>query len=318
MTFRDFITPNNRNGLRNTFPDFFKNFQTILTPNSLTVSEENGEVNFKLYNNNNLIEQFPLTFYLDSILGGNMMSINNRIISHYTEYNHFNDNLPLYLIRRHGSYSGFNGGLRRRRGWLIQFKNAWIVYADNFFSRHVFDATYFVDGGPDKEFSNLNNELIMPYSSGGGQFERIHRIFPSLTHLSSRSKFYLSHLYELNQGNYFLENNHVSARSILGNSNDGIFGTGVPQNWADGPIFQNTGKRYRIINHEFTPLQNEFLVAYNVRMLSPFNYFPFPKEKYLREGSMNGENHNLRNSVVTYLRNRFNESFNNFETIARI
>ena len=318
MTFRDFVTPNNRNGLRNNFPDFFNNFQLSLTPNSLMVSEVNGEINFRIYQNNNLVNQFSLTYYLDSILGGNMMSINNQIISHYIDYNHFNDNFPLYLIRRHGSYSGPVGGPRRRRGWLVKFNNAWIVYADNFFSRHVFDATYFVDELCNQEFSNLNNELIMPYSSGGGRYENIYRIFPSLTHLSSRSKFYLSHLYELNQGNFFLEDNHVSARSILGNSNDGIFGAGVTQNWEDGPIFQNTVKRYRIINHEFTPLQNKFLVAYNVRMLSPYNYFPFPKKKYLREGSMNGENHNLRNFVISYLRNRFSESFNNFETIARI
>ena len=317
MTFSDFSDKANRRQIRNSFPDFFVKFQNDLSNLTLRAKEENNAVILEFFKDDTLTKELPLNDYLDSILGNNIQKINDRIISHFENGNHFLENLPLYIIRRHGSYSGEEGSIRRRRGWLVKFNNAWVVYADNFFPRHFFESAYFVDSGSDEEFSSLNMNLKMPYSSGGGQYEKKHRIFPTLTHLSASSNIYLSHLHDLNQSNYTLSDNEVSAPTILGNSSDNKFGYGFIEDWDNGKQIDGD-KNYRIIDNELTKDELDFLKAYNVRMLSPFNYFPFPKDRHLKLDSMNGESHILRSYVEKYLEIKYNDSFNKFRQIARI
>ena len=317
MTFSDFINKDNRRQIRNSFPDFFVSFQNDLSNLTLKAAEINDAVTLEFYKNEILTKELSLNDYLDSILGNNVQKINDRIIANFESGNHFIENLPLFIIRRHGSYSGDEGSLRRRRGWLVKFNNAWIVYADNFFPRHFFESAYFVDSGSDSEFSSLNMDLKMPYSSGGGRFEKKHRIFPTLTHLSASSNIYLSHLHDLNQSNYTLSNIEVSATTILGNNSDNKFGYGLIENWDNGKQIDGD-KNYRIIDNELSEDELNFLKAYNVRMLSPFNYFPFPKDRHLKFDSMNGESHTLRNYVEKYLEIKYKDSFNKFRQVARI
>ena len=317
MTFTDFISKDNRRQIRNSFPDYFTTFQNDLSSRTLIVKEESGGITLEFFKNDLSESKINLNEYLDGILGNHIEKMNDRLIKHYETNNKFKDNLPLFIIRRHGSYSGDEGSLRRRRGWLVKFNNAWVVYADNFFPRHFFESTYFVDSGSDSEFTNLNLDLKMPYSSGGGRFEKKHRIFPTLTHLSASSNIYLSHLHDLNQSNYWLSNTEVSATTILGNNSDYKFGYGSIQNWDNG-VNISTDKNYRIIDNNLSNDEIQFLKAYNVRMLSPFNYFPFPKDRHLKFGSLNGESHRLREHVAVYFENKYKESFNKFRQTARI
>jgi hypothetical protein len=53
-------------------------------------------------------------------------------------------------------------------------------------------------------------------------------------------------------------------------------------------------------------------------MLSPYNYFPFPKNKYLKPGSENGESHLLRMFVGNYFQRKHEASFNKFIQHGRI
>lgn len=317
MTFSEYIDKTRRRDYRNNFPVFFNEFQSDLKNHEINVICEDNTINLEYYKKDILKNKLTLEDYLDSILGSFIENVNDNILSHYNTNNMFINELPLFVIRRHGSYSGEIGSKKRRRGWLVKFNNAWIVYADNFFPRHFFESTYFVDMVTNDEFRNLNLELRMPYSSGGGKFEKKHRIFPALTHLSSNSNIYLSHLDDLNQSIYKIGGIEISAKSILGNNSDNKFGFGKIENWDGGKtIFEE--RNYRIIDDTLSNQELEFLKAYNIRMLSPFNYFPFPKNTFLKNGSVNGEDQNLRNLVKVYLEKKHGNSYKNFKELAGI
>src|SRR5690606_30467201 len=96
------------------------------------------------YNNTDFT--YDLEEFLEACLApsNSMISVHNTVIEHFQNNNRFLDGLPLFIIRRHGSRAGEQGSLMRRRGWIVRFDNAYIVYADNFFPGHFFEAGYYI------------------------------------------------------------------------------------------------------------------------------------------------------------------------------
>jgi len=313
IKFSDYIKKENRKGYKKSFPDTFNEIQKEFNKCEINVNLQNEELTIELLKSGNIFQSYTLNKYLDNILGPNIEKVHELIISHYQNDNIFRDELPLFIVRRHGSYSGEIGSVRRRRGWLVKFRNAWVVYADNFFPRHFFESTYFVNTFYGEEIKNLNENLEMPYSSGGGKFEKEHRIFPSLTHLSSNSNIYLSHLYDINKNDYLINKESViAAGCMLGNNSDGKFGYGNIEDWRTGEGIK-ANKKYKYIDEELTNDELEFLKAYNIRLLSPFNYFPFPKNKFLKTTSLNGESIVVRKEVENYFSIKYNDTFSKFQ-----
>lgn len=239
--------------------------------------------------------------YLDKYLPKNKEYIHEQLYEYIYLKNKFIDELPIYIIRRHGTYSGDVGSRKRRRGWLVKFNNAWILYADNFVSRHFFELSYFINKDFNRQYLEFVNTFMFPFSSGGGKYEKLNRFFPTLTHLSNRSNFYLSHLYDLNKGNYNINNIEVESSRFLGR-NDDKFGHGEFENW-DTNLFDE--RKIRIIDKNLSLEEIEFLRKYNLRMLSPMNYFPFPKNNKIDNSDLNGESCIVRNYYEKYLLNNY-------------
>lgn len=240
-------------------------------------------------------------------------AVHNAVLA-YTDQNEFLEGLPLFFVRRHGSYSGEEGSGRRRRGWVVKFHNAYVVFADNFLARHFFEFSYFADDLKSEEIEELSWKYLLPIASGGGTFESKHRLFPTLSHLTTKSNLYLSHLYGLNDALYAVSNVAVQAERFL---SDSAFGFGAVEDWDNGLAL--SGKiNGREINRPLTEDELEFLRAYNLRFLSPLNYFPFPKTNILQEGSINGENDHLRSFVISIYAENYGFTFTQFLSHARV
>jgi hypothetical protein len=235
----------------------------------------------------------------------------------YLNNNSFKDGLPLYLIRRHGSRSGIEGSKMRRRGWLVRFDNAYIVYADNFFPRHFFESTYYVSAIENNEISYLIRSLEMPFSSGGGKYEKINRIFPALNHLTASSNLYLSHIYDVNKGNFMINGTELPASHFLGSGIDSDFGCGLIEDWEKSDEVINE-KKVRVIKKMLHDDTIAFLKASNLRALSPLNYFPFPKNKLINAVDYNGESYELREEVIKYYKDNFTDIFKDYQRAAAV
>ncbi|MGF9760549.1 hypothetical protein AAII07_35710 [Microvirga sp. 0TCS3.31] len=200
---------------------------------------------------------------------------------------------------------------------MVKFNNAYVVYADNFLTRHFFEYVYFVSHIDRDDIESLTRAHLLPFSSGGGQYEKKHRLFPSLSHLTSNSQLYISHLYDVNKGPYAIGGQIVSGREILGDSSHGDFGCGSARQWDDG-IEVHEGKKCRVIQRDLSEAELTFLRASNIRCLSPLNYFPFPKPSTMLSGSISGEDTGLRNEVIRLYRRWFGEAFDEFVRIVRV
>ncbi|GIM55780.1 hypothetical protein CAPN010_21190 [Capnocytophaga cynodegmi] len=296
MKIVEFLDNNNRKLLKESNNNF-NNLMCFFKSSKFKIEYGEGKIFIIVRKERVLFDDF-----LDKCLSPNLLIVHQRIVNYFNSHNIFLENLPLYLIRRHGSYSGSEGSKRRRRGWIVKFNNAWVVYVDNFISRHFFELSYFVKTNFEYEYSDLVNSFKFPFSSGGGEFEKINRFFPNLVHLSSNSNLYLSHLYDLNKGNYFINGKIIKASNILGN-NKGKFGYGKIEDW-NTPF---EGKNIRTINEDLTVEELEFLKRYNIRMLSPINYFPFPKKGLIKNSEYNGESELIREYFKQYLVKRFHD-----------
>ena len=274
-----------------------------------SVENKSSEIQINGYKGQEHVLNKELGNYLNTVSPINAPLCNKAIIDYFKNQNHFIDGLPIYIIRRHGSRSGEIGSTMRRRGWLVRFNNAWIVYADNFFSRHFFEASYLVNDIDSAQIRDLVNSFSIPFSSGGGKYEKLHRAFPSLTHLTSKSGMYLSHIYDLNQNEYFINGKSIKAREILGRGADSKFGCGLIPDWDNGTLFQGKTYKYRVMRESLSEDELAFLTAYNIRMLSPYNYFPFPKTSLLVNSAMTGEAEEIRNYCQHFYESKYQESF---------
>lgn len=245
-----------------------------------------------------------------------VLTVSEAILNHF-ESNLYKDGLPLFLVRRHGSHSGIEGSARRRRGWMVKFDNAYVVFLDNFFARHIFEYCYFASQFDGAEIGALVRSHLMPFASGGGLLEKKHRAFPTLGHLTSKSQFYISHLFDINQGAYDIAGEPVNAGTLLGDAKFGDFGSGSVEQWDAGPIVIGAS-RCKIVARALGDKEIAFLKASNVRFLSPMNYFPFPKGRALLKGSMSGEDAALRFEVACLYRHWFGEAFERFRAAALV
>lgn len=277
---------------------------------SWIIHKGNSELSIKAFSKQKLSESYSFSDYLNQTIPKHAVKFNEAIIDYFKTKNSFYDELPLFIIRRHGSRAGEEGSKMRRRGWLVRFNNAWIVYADNFLTRHFFEGSYVVDDFKSDDLKKMVISFSLPFSSGGGIFEKKHRVFPSISHLTSRSGFYLSHILDLNQNEYYIDGQEIKATEILGRGRDGKFGCGTIEAWDNGGVINEN--RYRIIKSDLSSLELSFLTAYNIRMLSPFNYFPFPKTSLLENKDLNGENDEVRKRCYHYYRDRYKKDFDNF------
>jgi hypothetical protein len=310
MLLSDFI---NRNSLKKKLP----------FPTGLTLFHKDSPA--KEWN----IEKIDETFYVQKCIGNetqsypldellrltlpakeNIQLVHKAIVDYY-QHNNYKDGLPLYFVRGHGGHKDTEAESRRRRGWMVKFKNAYIVYADNFLTRHFFEYTFFASQVTYQDIQDLICAHLLPFSSGGGRFEKRHRVFPALAHLTSQSQLYLSHLYDINKNDYYINGHLISANNLLGDRQKGNFGYGHIKDWDEGTVVVED-KKCRVIDECLNEATLAFLQASNIRCLSPFNYFPCPKPSALRKGSISGEDTHLRNEVIKYHLNLFGKEFEKF------
>ena len=299
MTFKEFMTRGGNKGMD--IPEELQIFKNNNYQYNCKIDNDNPKNSFLEYNNENRnLVRFQFDEYLSKVLANSdlMLKIHESIVSHFENYNKFWNDLPLFLIRRHGNYKGEVGGRKRRRGWMVKFNDAWIIYVDNFFPRHFFEAPYFIDSIELSDIRDLIYSFEMPFSSGGGKYEEKHRLFPSIPHITNSSNLYLSHLYDLNQGHYNIKGTIKTASHYLGKGIQSRFGCGSIDDWKNGKEISQKGRKYRIINEDLGKQTLQFLKANNIRSLSPLNYFPYPKTKTLKGGSHNGECNYIKELLI--------------------
>lgn len=302
MNLQEFLDKEQRKEIRREKSGSFNSLREYFKMKNFEISVVNDKYHIRRDS-----ECISLNDFFSKVISQNVLKIHESIVEYYSEYNKFLDDLPLFIVRRHGTHSGPEGGQRRRRGWLVKFNNAWIVYADNFISRHMFEYNYFSDSLNPQELARIILNKKFPYSSGGGRLEIKNRIFPSLTHLTSKSNLYLSHLFDLNNGIYEINGTKKTAKDFL-KSNEGKFGYGNSSDW-NMPIQCHLGmnKNFKHFNEELTEDELKFLKTYNIRMLSPLNYFPFPKNKFLNDPKINGESPEIRRLYKAYIESKFDD-----------
>lgn len=296
MTLHEFLDNKKRKYLKTSKESNFYELLEFYKSTSFSIDQNNSQIII-----NSKKESINFDDYLDKYLPKNIEYIHQQLYNYIYSNNKFIDGLPLYIIRRHGAYSGESGSIKRRRGWLVRFNNAWILYADNFVSRHFFELSYFINKDFNKDLKESVNSFIFPFSTGGGKYEKLNRFFPTLTHLSSTSNLYLSHLYDLNKGTYLI-NEIQTDKSIFLGTNEGKFGHGNIEDWN---IIQTDDKKIRTFDEYLSPNEIEFLKKYNLRMLSPLNFFPFPKKSKMKNSNIDGESQIIRDYYRNYLQRNF-------------
>lgn len=301
---------------RLSFPEALNVYHPDCLNSGWNVVSEDGKYIVEVRNTNDTL-RLTLQELLQRTLPAttSMMQVHNAVLA-YCHHNQYKHELPLFFVRRHGSATSEKGD-RRRRGWMVKFNNAYVVYADNFLTRHFFEYVYFASHIDKEDIESLVRAHLLPFSSGGGQYEKKHRLFPSLSHLTSNSQLYISHLYDVNKGPYSIGGRIVSGRDILGDSSYGDFGYGSAHQWDEG-IDVDDGKKCRVIQRDLSDAELTFLRASNIRCLSPLNYFPFPKPNIMHSGSISGEDAGLRNAVISLYRQWFGKTFDEFVRIARV
>lgn len=243
----------------------------------------------------------------------NILNLHLVLRDYFVNFTPFLDGLPIYCIRSHHNPDPPNDSTRRR-GWVVKFENAFIVYSDNYIVRHFFELPYFVSHPNLQCLREKMSTFSIPFASIRESLS-IYTAFPNLAHITVGSDLYLSHLYDINQGDFVLDEEKIKVKEILPKNRNLLFGCGYVKDWEEGKLFEN-GKKYRYIPETLPERTIKFLQAYNIRTFSPFNYFPFPKSDLLAKNSIKGEDNVLKNVFIEYQKLKFGEHFDTFITEA--
>lgn len=199
---------------------------------------------------------------------------------------------PVFFIRLHGSHGKKKYHLLRRTS-VTELKNAYIVFADNYLVRHIWEMHFF---GYFEQLHflgvNLADALYTLISAAelsvAGRMvtqEKEFMYFACSSPKTSGLDLYFSHFYDV-AGEYTINGKKLTFEDFKVKQKEWL-SAGIATDWTQSHTLPGDRKIRQMLHIELEKEDLAFLRAYNVRLLSPFFMFTFPCNRKFA-GTING------------------------------